>query len=631
MSEVNQQDMVGNASQQKQTISELAQSGDIARARQLCHALCDQAPNDPEAWFLLGAINGAVSDYPEAERCCKRAIELVPEHAMLRFNLAIALLRQGKAAEAIEQFERALAIQPAFPEAYRELGNAQCMNNEPLSAVSSYNKSAELDPGSVTTFFNLGNTYLDLNRLDDAAECFQQALALQPDFVDAHSKLATVLIHQYKFDRAIAHLEEATARLPDATALLPLLAYAHHQQGNADTALEYYNKTLVIDPGSVNARSGLAGMLAFQGKYAEAGELLDQLLESNPESSVVKTTYTMFAHHFGAIEKAMEIAELELRNEDTAARTKTIYHFALAQMHEKQNDLDKAFEHYTKGNQLRGAQFNYASNEKIFSAIINYFTEDTLARLQRSHNTSSHLVFIVGMPRSGTSLAEQILASHPDVYGGGELHDINRMVGSLRQTLRLPTPYPHCLDNVSSEALTGLADQYFESMNQRSGGKAGYFTDKMPANFMHLGFISLLFPNAKIVHCTRDPRDTCLSCFFKLFSGELPYAYSLADLGKFYRLYQKLMAHWKQVLAAPIYELNYEDLVMNQETETRKLVEFCGMDWDDACLDFHKTERTIATASHDQVRQPMYARSVGRWRAYEKHLEPLITSLRLDT
>lgn len=620
-----------SANQQKQMISRLAQRGDIDKAQQLCTTLCEQTPDDPEAWFILGAIYGAIPDYPEAERCCKNALALAPEHAMLRFNLAVALLKQEKCSEAIEQLEHALALHPTFADAYRELGNAQSMIGEPLSAILSYQKSIELDPGSATSFINLGNTYQNLDRLDDAAESFQQAIELQPERIDAHAGLATILIYQFKFDKVIEYLEQATRRFPDASVLLPLLATAHHQQGEADIALKYYKKALSIEPDSINAKAGLAGMLALQGKYTRAGELLTPLLENNPQNPVVKKAYVMFADHFGATQKAIEIAERELKDHGISARTKTQYYFPLAHLYEKQNKLDIAFEHYVKGNQSRDAQFNYASYLQTVNTTIDYFSKATMTRVLPSGNSSSNLVFIVGMPRSGTSLVEQILASHPDVFGAGERHDISRMVDGLQQTLNLSSPYPHCLDSLTPKVLGQLADYYLGKLNTYSTGTARYFTDKMPSNFMHLGFISLLFPNAKIIHCTRDPRDTCLSCFFKLFSGELPYTYSLTDLGRFYRLYQKTMSHWEKVLPAPIYELNYEKLISNQETETRKLVEFCGLDWDDACLDFHQTDRTVATASHSQVRQPLYASSVGRWRAYEKHLEPLFTALRTDT
>jgi len=619
------------ASQQKQVISQLAQSGDITRARQLCTTLCEEDPKDPEAWFLLGAIHGAVSDFPEAEACCKKAIALAPEQPMLRYNLAIALLKQGKAVEAIPEFELAIAMQPDFADAYRELGNAHSLNNEPLRAISSYEKSAELDPDSAATRNNLGSTYLDLDRNDEAIKCFQQAIALQPDFIDAYDRLASTLIIQFKFDKAIKLLETATEKFPEAASLFALLALAYQNQGDADEALKYYEKTRSIDPDSISAQVGVAAMMALQGRYSEAGELLETLLASHPEHPGVKTTYTTLAYKFGAADRAIEIAEREIKNSGTPERTKATYCFALAHLREKKGELDTAFEHYAAGNRFRNARFDHASYDGMFRALIKQYSAEAVRKLPQSSNSSSNVIFIIGMPRSGTSLAEQILASHPEVYGAGELRNINYMVDNLPQTLGSSSPYPFCLDQLTGTVLDQLANEYLADLNKRSGGTARYFTNKLPINFIHIGFINRLFPNAKFIHTTRDPRDTCLSCFFKLFSGELPYAYSLTDLGKFYRLYQRMMIHWKRVLPATIYELNYEKLVFDQENETRKLINFCGLGWNDACLHFHKTDRTVATASHDQVRKPLYASSIGRWRSYEKHLGPLIAALRPDT
>jgi len=212
------------------------------------------------------------------------------------------------------------------------------------------------------------------------------------------------------------------------------------------------------------------------------------------------------------------------------------------------------------------------------------------------------------------------------VYGAGELRDINYIVGRLTEILKSDAPYPWCLDRLNTSLLTQLANKHLDVIAELSDN-ALYVTDKMPVNFMHLGFIDLLFPNAHVIHCQRDPLDTCLSCYFQSFSGEHPYAYSLSDLGKYYRLYHKLMNHWKKVLRIPVYELSYENLVQNQEQETRKLLTFCGIEWNDACLDFHNTRRTVSTASYDQVRKPMYTKSIGRWRQYEQHLGPLIEEL----
>jgi hypothetical protein len=230
------------------------------------------------------------------------------------------------------------------------------------------------------------------------------------------------------------------------------------------------------------------------------------------------------------------------------------------------------------------------------------------------------------MPRSGTSLAEQILASHPDVFGAGELPVVNRMVDQLATVLDTSIPYPECLKYLDNHTLEQLASEYLEEAQLKSNDEQ-FITDKMPSNFMHLGFISLMFPNARIIHCTRDPLDTCLSCYFQNFTGEHPYAYSLTSLGKFYRMYEKLMEHWSKVIPNPIFELSYEKVVVNPEQEIRSMVDFCGLEWDDKCLDFHQTKRTVATASHSQVRQKIYTSSVGKWRSYEKHLDELCSAL----
>ena len=206
------------------------------------------------------------------------------------------------------------------------------------------------------------------------------------------------------------------------------------------------------------------------------------------------------------------------------------------------------------------------------------------------------------------------------------MHDIGYLAGRLAESLDPGKPYMMSLDRFDTPVLNRLADEYLEEIAKRSGN-ARYVTDKMPQNFLHLGLIDLLFPNAHVIHCRRDPIDTCLSCYFQNFSGNHPYAYSLTDLGKYYRLYRKLMNHWKKVLRIPFHEINYEDLVENQERETRKLLEFCGIDWNDACMDFQNTRRTVATASYNQVRKPIYTKSVNRWKNYENHIGRLINTL----
>lgn len=612
---------------QKQTVSQLAQRGQLQQARDLCASLCENQPDDPELWFLLGAIYGGLEDYQQAETCCRRAIGLSPHVPMLNFNLAMSLLKQEKITEAISFFEKAISLQPGFAAALRELANAHVMNSEPLKAIIHYQKALELEPDFVTRF-NLGNTYRDLERWDEAIECYQQCINLNPDFPDAQKELASALIVQFKYPRAMEVLEKAIAKYPNISDLHYLHAIAYQEQGDSDIALEHYRHVLSLDSDNFNAQSGVAGILGLQGNYTEACELLEQMLRDRPGEPSAVLTYAHFAHKIGKSDQAISIVSDLLESGSVKERTQSKLHFSLAQLFERKHEYDTAFTHYEAGNRLRGAQYNHESYDRMFDALMDIYTREFILSHSGSGIESDKPIFIVGMPRSGTSLAEQILASHPLVFGAGELRNINYLVDRLPETMSASLPYPFCLENITEALLTGLANEYLQELGERSSGEQ-HVTDKMPLNFIHLGFINLLFPHARIIHCERDPIDVCLSCYCKHFSGEHPYAYSLTDLGHFYRLYQKLMIHWKRVISNPVYELKYENLVLNQEDETRKLLDFCGLDWNEDCLEFHRTARTVSTASHEQVRQPMYTGSIGKWRRYEAHLDPLLTALKL--
>jgi len=629
MKQGNHKFTAADVARKKQEVSILAQSGQISKAKVACHALCKKIPKDPEIWFLMGAIYGQLSEFLEAERCCRKALLLAPQHPVLHFNLAIALLRQGNVSEAIPSFNQAIKLQPDFANAHLELGNARLMNDQPHLALECYRKAIELEPNSHIAIFNLGNACRDLGRMEDALGHYKQATLLAPQFPDAYTEAAATLISNFKFTRAIDLLESAIRVLPESPELFLKLAMAHQEQGDAAIALMHFKKVIELDKNNIHAQAGIAGILGMQGDYSGAEMLLDHVIATHPDDPTTIITYAHFAHRFGKTDTAINMVTDALRNGKFQERIKSKLHFSLAQLQERNDLIDTAFDSYLTGNMLRGAEFDYKSYQTMFNAITEYYSPAALQKLPRSSITSDTPVFIVGMPRSGTSLAEQIIASHPDVFGAGELSYINTMVDKLPQLLESASPYPHCLDALNITTLNQLADSYLSEISTRSDD-ARYVIDKMPLNYMHIGFIELLFPNARIIHSVRDPVDTCLSCFFKFFSGEHPYAYSLTDLGNYYCLYQQLMSHWAKVSSLPIYKLSYEQMVINQEQETRKIIEFCGLEWDDKCLDFHNTSRTVATASFDQVRQPIYSSAMGRWHAYEKHLGPLLAALKMD-
>jgi hypothetical protein len=285
-----------------------------------------------------------------------------------------------------------------------------------------------------------------------------------------------------------------------------------------------------------------------------------------------------------------------------------------------------AFGAYNQANHLKGAGFSKQEARRLFAAIKEVYSAENMAGMPTSRDTSSSPIFIVGMPRSGTTLTEQILASHPTVFGAGELPTISQLIVSVPDMMAADAPYPWCMTKISADVVEELSRLYREEVDHRSGG-APRSTDKLPGNFINLGLISLLFPSAKIVHCARDPVDTCLSCYFHGFSGDYSYSYAMEDLGFYYNQYLDLMNHWKKTLSIPIMDVHYEELISDQESVSRQLVDFCGLDWDENCLRFYKTKRTVSTASHDQVRQPIYDRAVGRSLHYMEFLAPLKASL----
>ena len=298
----------------------------------------------------------------------------------------------------------------------------------------------------------------------------------------------------------------------------------------------------------------------------------------------------------------------------------------MGKLSEPRGNADATFAYYKAANDLEDEEFDIAYELKTFDNTKSYFTKEKIQRLQRSENTSRLPVFIVGMPRSGTSLAEQILASHPDVYGAGELENMYNLVQKIGNELQPKNEYPLCLDSMSSEYVSKLADEHINALQQMAP-EAKYIVDKMPHNFMSLGVINLLFPKATVIQCKRSSVDTCLSIYFQHFNKHHSYSNSLKKLGQYYNLYADMMEHWKKTLDINIIELEYEKVIANPEEEMRNLLAQCDIAWDPACLKFHENKRTVMTPSYDQVRQPIYTSSVHKWKKYEHHLGDLIKAL----
>jgi tetratricopeptide (TPR) repeat protein len=416
---------------------------------------------------------------------------------------------------------------------------------------------------------------------------------------------------------------------PECAPALHLLGIVSYQTGNFPGAIELMRSAIAADGTNALYRSNLGELYRQTGDLAEARAAYETAIALKPREAVHHLSLAdlkNFAEgdaHLAAMEGlARELASLP-------ALAQIQLHFALAKAYDDLGRYDDGFRHLAHGNPLNRQQIAYDETQMhdTFERIQETFDRRLINAKAGAGDRSPAPVFIVGMIRSGTTLIEQILASHPAVHGAGEVPDFSRLVHQLRTGPADSIEYPECVPSLSADRLRQLGASYSEGLRRRAPG-AFRITDKMPSHFMYLGLIHLALPRARIIHVMRSPLDTCLSCYSKLFIQGQHFTYDLGELGRYYRRYAGLMAHWRELLPpGRLLEINYEAVVADLETEAKKLVRFCGLPWDPRCLAFHETQRPVRTASAIQVRQPIYHTSQGRWHAYRDHLGPLIAAL----
>lgn len=563
-----------------------------AEAAARWRAILRLVPNRAEAWDGLGSAAYHQADHAMAEAAFRRAVALQPENANFRDHLGIALraLRQPK--EAVEQYEAALMLAPE---------NAGTLNN-------------------------LGNALADADELDRAVEMLRRAVTLCPEEASFRLNLVRALTRGKRGPEALEHIEQVRAALPEPRIEVD---YGHvlMQCDRHEEAIAVYRRAAAAGIRDHGMFHNLGTALQYFGRSEEAAEAYREALEIQPGFMPSRRQLTG-TRKYDARDGEVEDIEKLLKASDLAAAQRAELHMGLAKICDDLGDYAKALFHLQAGNQhIRGTiDYNADDNTDFIDAVIETFDSDFFAARRGFGLDSDVPVFVIGMPRSGTTLVEQILASHRDAFGAGELKKLYDLFVGLRQTLTPDLGLPRIARLIDRAVAADLAKQYLAYLTDFAP-QARRVVDKMPFNFRMLGLISLLFPNARIIHCRRDPRDVGLSCYFARFHDELSFAFNLVEIGRYYGDYARLMTHWQKVINNPIIEVQYEKLVANQEGETRRILDFCGLDWDEHCLRFYETERAVLTASNWQVRQPVYASSAGRWRHYEAGLEPLIAAL----
>lgn len=515
-------------------------------------------------------------------------------------------------------------------------GDSEALNAEALryyragmldEAAARFTGVIALRPQDADAFCNLGAVLTAKGQAAEAAKRFRRALTLNPRHVGAHANLAVVLSHLGQLDDAVKHFERALELSPDNGGVRTGLGKALLGLGETEKAVAEFERVLAGRPEDVEALLQLGAARRDQGRFEEATALYDRVLAVMPEHPEAHFNRAAI-HKFRKGDPELEALEKLAARKDLPAAQQMFGHFALGKALDDCGEYTRAFAHYRKGNEQKRALTGYdeAAWQQLVRGLKEVFDESLLARAKGEGDLSDAPVFVVGMPRGGSSLIEQILASHPRVHGAGELMNLGNVLEAECRAnwARL---YPRCMGDLDGAALRRIGRAYVNSLPAVGEGKIR-IVDKQPGNFLHIGLIRMVLPNARIIHTVRDPLDTCVSCYGNLFRHGVDFSYDLAELGRYFRMYSELMAHWRKVLPAGAFlDVAYEDVVNDLEGPARRMIAYCGLEWDERCLSFHRTERAVRTASAVQVRQPLFRSSLQRWRRYEGELGPLLQAL----
>ena len=585
----------------------LVKKGEIKEARKIYLNILEYSPSNKEAKIGLKSIENEDAAQLSQEQL-DYVIQLYSSGQMDKALLSIKELIQdfpnipllhnisgacnsalGEIDSAIISFNKAIELKPDYDEAYFNLGVAFHQTGQLGEAINCYERAISIKHAYPTAHNNLGLIALSQGQLDNALKSFEWAVAYSPEYAEAHNSLGAALQELKQFEKAKASFKKAVALNPQYAQGLHNLAILSEIINLPDEASEYYEKALAVEP-----------------NYAEAYRNQSRTKKYKKNDPQIKQMQSIYS------------------NDNLSISDKVHINFALAKVNEDLGNQKDFFKHLDEGSRLRKKQLNYNINEteEFHSSLIRLFSEDQPKIKQLSLDPLDiRPIFIVGMPRSGTSLVEQIISSHHSVHGAGELNNFKNIV-----TPALKNYIGNLTNTINEDDLLSIRKNYIKSLMDLNVSEK-IITDKMPVNFRMIGLILTAIPEAKIIHLTRNPKATCWSNYKHYFANENGFTFDQEDLARFFILYQELMGFWHKSFPNKIHDISYERLTTHQEDETHKLLKYCELDWDNNCLNFHKNTRAVHTASASQVRQKMYQGSSDAWKKYEKFLQPLIMGL----
>ena len=671
------------------SIIELHSSGNISEALDAVQTLISQHPNESLLYNISGVCFKATGQLEMAIKCFEEAVKLKPNFADANYNLGLTLQDLNQLDAAIESYQATLDLQKSYFKAHNNLGIIYKELGQMGDAVKSYKKAIDLQPNFAEAHNNLGTTLQEMGQLDEAANCYERALDIQPDYIEVHNNLGNTLNLLGQTDEALNSYKQALSINPDYADARNNLGIIHHEMGQLDEAIKCYEKTIAINPENAEAHNNLGvtlnkltqfheaincygPALAINPNYDESyfnlGTTLyelgrnDEALNSYKQTLIINPDYADAYNNIGNILQELgqfdeafsnyvyalaidpdnaefhrnlalmknykkgdtQVIKMQsLLSDGNLSKSERIQLcFALAKAYDDLGEKDELFKILNQGNYLRKDELNYSIEKDLNNHSL--FRKMFVSNIENSSSYDSlsiRPIFIVGMPRSGTTLVEQIISSHHKVHGAGELNALDNLIAPIMNN------YSTHNNSLSEKNFLSIRQGYSKKLSNLNVIES-VITDKMPTNFKNIGFILKAFPEAKIIHLKRDAMAICWSIYQRYFPAEgIGFAYDMEDLGEFYNSYTEMMTFWHELFPNQIYDISYEDLTTNQEQETKKLLEYCELDWDKNCLNFHKNKRAVKTSSSFQVKEKMYQGSSDVWTKYKTQLKPLIDSL----